>query len=475
MNLRFVSLVSLAVLGCVVAQAGSWSSPTYTGGNRTMSQTGSTLSYSLMNDGTYGGGGNTCGGAITATFKWNASSSSDLPPATVYVMETCSAGGTDMGNTGACGTADNGLSSGNNTKNTSSVVWYGPTYAQGSAKSVGTRLTKWDSSSGKVTVTASPSAAGDIWPSTVGSGLPMPGASVSYSAQITQRAVDIHRADGGSEQLIGGVMQGDTIYGWTGTDPLNFLYSAPGETDNPAHALLVGSFAPTASGMWSGVTPATGAPLGSLVVNPIGNMNVIPVTGQQPTLQGAPPTSSFLPVTWSFSVNDPTYGNIVGTYNWMLHAIQENWQDLSRKKDKVVGPAFDNIVLDDSNGVTYIVSYTHYIEKTTIWTVSAGVSLGSIIPVAKYYIGDPTISASYGESRTDTAGTTIGQEYVFTDGAGPGYYDVHTCYTKTVHSGLINVYTKLGCVNPDGSSATWCPVSEMGSNTLIVTLAQAGV
>lgn len=460
MNLRFVSLVSLAVVGCVAAQAGSWGAPSYAGGSRTMSQTKSTLPYAVSSNGAYGGGGNVCGGPITVTFKWNASSSADLPPATVYVLETCSASGTDMGNTGACGTADNGLASGNNTKNTSSVVWYGSTYAQGSSNSTGTRLTKWDSSSGKVTVTASPSAAGDIWPSTVGSGLPMPGASVSYSAQIVTRAIDIHRTDGGQESLGNdGFTHGLTIFSWTGTDILGFLYSEPGPTVTPLTAKVLGPVSVFSTAAWSGLT----RPAGDTSVWNYTNLDGTVTSFSANDLMPFCPLSASKTSSCTFTENDTLYGTLAGVYVWDLRRIYDDYVESSLKYRDAIDIDFGPCHLNDNIGFQLSnVSATGYdFKQVTEFSVKADASL-TLPPLAKDYIGDPKIEASFGQTTTIhvTAAQIQTWAATLTDGQGPGWYDVRLQHSYKEHSGTCNVYNRLGllCNIP----TTWSPLSENG-------------
>ncbi len=157
----------------VSAWAGGWI-VSYSGGTAT-EWTSGTQPYAVSN-GVYGGGGSAASGQITATFTWDYfQDGSDEPPDSVYVLETCSAGGMSD-NMHSAPTGDNGLASGTVFSSTSPA----PGYIQTTANSSGTQLTCYIiGGAHSFSVTASPSASG------------FQGSSVQYTAAVVQKAVTI--------------------------------------------------------------------------------------------------------------------------------------------------------------------------------------------------------------------------------------------------------------------------------------------
>ena len=194
------------------ALAGTWQL-SYSGGQATL-WGGSQQPYALSS-GTYGGGGIAASGTITATFTWDYAGGSDDPPDTVYVLESCTAGGLSD-NYHAAPTGDNGLGSGSVTSTTSPS----PGYIQTSVNSTGIRVTNhYIGGATTFSVTASPSASG------------FQGSSVHYSAAVVQKAVTIdarndesfHKGPDGPDSNLTSTLT--PRYGDVGIDPNSAIYN----------------------------------------------------------------------------------------------------------------------------------------------------------------------------------------------------------------------------------------------------------
>lgn len=449
-------LLSLLMSLLAAAVLANWSGPSYSGGQY-MTWTSGPWPYSTGSNG-YGGGGSSSSGQITATFTWQGGGS---PPDVVHVLEYSKATGLSNMNQPAP-TADNGIEN----QPQFTTTWLSPFFYQLSVKSEGRRITeKWIGGATSFQVQVSPSASGQL------------GCSVAYTVAITDRKLELSRADGGQFTKTGPAYYvGNTTY--SGMASILDVFSDPNYSEKNIQGIVtkaLGSW--DLSGLGLGVVFAWAAYLQDQ-----------PYEGTEYFTDYSSPfeitDNSFLPygtieawpketVVKATDLFDGATSKAV--WKWIIHKQVEDWSEASTSYaydvvSVIVGP---QPLYNSGDSMSAGGQHAHSVGVTTGWTYTGGVSIPFPIPMlTPKSFGNASLGATYANTETRTVQTATTWNITLTLGPRPpGYYKLAWVIRRTEHNGTATYWNRLG-QTASGLPHVWIPASEY--TQLFVDLVWAG-